>query len=115
METANQVTTIPMAKQIADDYPPTVWSFPTHAAGETTDHPIQEPVELFAILIRQHTAKGDICYESFSKSGTKLVAAESLGCVWCAMEKSPPFVAVAMERLSDIGQHPKLDSGSISE
>ncbi|OFW29826.1 MAG: DNA methylase [Acidobacteria bacterium RIFCSPLOWO2_12_FULL_60_22] len=100
-------------KRVADDYPPTVWSFPTHAAGETTDHPTQKPVELFAIPIRQHTAKGDICYEPFSGSGTQLVAAESLGRVCYTMEKSPPFVAV--ERLSEMGLQPKLLGGSASE
>ena len=101
-------------KRIADDYPPTVWSFPTHAAGETTDHPTQKPVELFAIPIRQHTAKGDICYEPFSGSGTQLVAAESLGRVCYAMEKSPPFVAVALERLAGMGLLPKLGDCSVS-
>jgi DNA modification methylase len=95
-------------KRIADDYPPTVWSFPTHAAGETTDHPTQKPVELFAIPMRQHTKKGDLCYEPFSGSGTQLVAAESLGRVCYAMEKSPPFVAVALERLSEMGLKPEL-------
>lgn len=95
-------------KRIAADYPPTVWSFPTQAPGETTDHPTQKPVELFAIPIRQHTKKGDICYEPFSGSGTQLVAAESLGRICYAMELSPPFVAVALERLSEMGLKPEL-------
>ena len=95
-------------KRIAADYPPTVWSFPTQAPGETTDHPTQKPVELFAIPIRQHTKKGDICYEPFSGSGTQLVAAEQLGRVCYAMELSPPFVAVALERLSLLGLEPHI-------
>jgi len=95
-------------KRIAADYPPTVWSFPTQAPGETTDHPTQKPVELFAIPIRQHTKKGDVCYEPFSGSGTQLVAAESLGRICYAMELSPPFVAVALERLSEMGLKPEL-------
>ena len=57
-------------KRVAEDYPPTIWSFPTQAAGETTDHPTQKPVELFAIPMWQHTEKDDICYEPFSGSGT---------------------------------------------
>ena len=95
-------------KRIAADYPPTVWAFPTQAPGETTDHPTQKPVELFAIPIRQHTRKGDICYEPFAGSGTQLVAAESLGRICHAMELSPPFVAVALERLSEMGLKPEL-------
>ena len=81
------------------------------APGETTDHPTQKPVELFAIPVRQHTKKGDICFEPFSGSGTQLVAARSLGRVCYAIEQSPPFVAVALERLLDKGLQPKLGGG----
>jgi DNA modification methylase len=95
-------------KRMADNYPPTIWSFPTQAPGETTDHPTQKPVELFAIPMRQHTEKRDICYEPFSGSGTQLVAAETLGRVCYAMELSPPFVAVALERMAEMGLKPKL-------
>ena len=95
-------------KRIAADYPPTVWSFPTQAPGETTNHPTQKPVELFAIPIRQHTAAGDICYEPFAGSGTQFCAAEQLGRVCYGMEKSPPFVAVCLERMSVLGLTPKL-------
>jgi DNA modification methylase len=95
-------------KRAADNYPPSVWSFATQAAGETTDHPTQKPVELFAIPIRQHTKKGDICYEPFSGSGTQLVAAEQLGRLCYAMELSPPFVAVALERMAALGLKPTL-------
>src|ERR1039457_5059653 len=49
--------------------------------------------------MRQHMKKGDLFYEPFSGDGTLLVAAESLGRVCYAMEKSQPFVAVALERL----------------
>ena len=81
------------------------------APGETTDHPTQKPVELFAIPIRQHTKKGDLCYEPFSGSGTQLVAAETLGRACYAMELSPLFVAVALERLSEMGLQPELENG----
>lgn len=97
-------------KRTAKDNPPSVWSFPTQAAGKTTDHPTQKPVELFAIPMRQHTEKGDVCYEPFAGSGTQLVAAESLGRVCYAMELSPPFVAVALERLARFGLKPKIES-----
>ena len=55
-------------------------------------------MELFAIPIRQHTDKNDICYEPFAGSGTQLIAAESLNRNCYAMELSPPFVGVALER-----------------
>ena len=95
-------------KRVAEDYPPSVWQFPTQAPGETTDHPTQKQVELFAIPMRQHTEKGDICYEPFSGSGTQLVAAQILGRMCYAMELSPPFVAVALERMAEMGLEPRL-------
>jgi len=99
-------------KRMARDYPPTVWSFPTIRPGEPSVHPTEKPIELFAIPIRQHTEKSDLCFEPFSGSGTQLVAAETLGRVCYAMELSPAFVAVALERLVQKCCRPRLDSSS---
>ena len=55
-----------------------------------------------------HTECGDICYEPFSGSGSQLVAAEQLGRRCYAMEKSEPFVAVALERMAALGLEPEL-------
>ncbi|HLE61636.1 MAG TPA: DNA methyltransferase [Pyrinomonadaceae bacterium] len=99
-------------KRVAKDYPPSVWSFPTIKPGETTDHPTEKPLEVFAIPIRQHTNRGDLCFDPFSGSGSQLVAAERLGRVCYAMELSPPFVAVALERVARAGLRPKLESKS---
>jgi DNA modification methylase len=101
-------------KRVGTDYAPTVWSFPTQAAGKTTDHPTQKAAELFGIPMQQHTDTGDICYEPFSGSGTQLAAAERLGRVCYAMELSPGFVAVALERLSEMGLTPVLET-NVSE
>jgi len=95
-------------KRFARDYPPSVWSFPTIRPGEPSVHPTEKPTELFAIPMRQHTERGGLCYEPFSGSGTQLVAAEQLGRVCYAMELSPPFVAVALERLAGLGLKPRL-------
>lgn len=95
-------------KRVAEDYPATIWSFPTIRPGEPSVHPTEKPIELFAIPIRQHTERRDLCYEPFAGSGTQLVAAESLGRTCYAMELSPPFVAVVLERLARLGLKPKL-------
>ena len=58
--------------------------------------------------MRQHTKRGGLCYEPFSGSGTQLVAAEQLGRICYGMELSPPFVAVALERLSGLGLKTEL-------
>ncbi len=95
-------------QRCSEDYPPSVWSFPTLKPGEPSVHPTEKPIELFAIPMRQHTKPGDICFEPFSGSGTQLVAAEKLRRICYAMELSPPFVAVALERLSLLGLQPEL-------
>ncbi|CAG0928266.1 partial DNA adenine methyltransferase YhdJ, partial [Thermoflexales bacterium] len=93
----------------AEDYPPSVWDFPTIAPGTETDHPTAKPVELFAIPMRQHTVRGDICYEPFSGSGSQIIAGEQLGRRVRAIEKNPGFVAVALQRYLDAtGHQPEL-------
>ena len=99
-------------RRMAKDYPPTVWSFPTIRPGEPSVHPTEKPTELFAIPIRQHTRRNDLCYEPFAGNGTQLVAAEMLGRICYAMELSPPFVAVALERLTRLGLEPRLQNES---
>ena len=84
--------------RVIDEWIGSVWSFPTQAAFEKTDHPTQKPLPLFEIPIRQHTRPGEVCYEPFSGSGTQIVAAENLGRQCRAVEKAPPFVAVALDR-----------------
>ncbi len=51
--------------RVARDFLSTVWQIPTVTPGHRTDHPTSKPVEVFAIPIRQHTRRGDICYEPF--------------------------------------------------
>lgn len=77
-------------------------------ANVGNDHPTQKPVELFARPMRNHTQKGELCYEPFSGSGSQLIAGEKMGRRVYAMEISPAFVAVALERLTELGLEPHL-------
>lgn len=63
-----------------------------------TDHPTAKPVEIFAIPMRKHTQKGDVCLEPFSGSGSQIIAGERLGRKVYAIEKDPVFVDVAVTR-----------------
>lgn len=85
-------------RRVVDEWIGSVWSFPTQAAFEATDHPTAKPLPLFEIPIRQHTEPGELCYEPFSGSGTQIIAAENLGRQCRAVEIAPPFVAVALDR-----------------
>lgn len=95
--------------RFSDDYPTTVWEFPTSRAGENTGHPTSKPVQLFEIPMLQHTAPGDVCYEPFSGSGSQIIAGERTGRRVFAIEIAPPFVAVALERWHEAtGEMPVL-------
>jgi len=94
----------------------TVWEVDYDGAGKrSADHPTQKPLELFGIPIREHTERGDLVLETFSGSGTQICAAEQLGRACYAMEIEPVFVAVALERLSEMGLKPELKSGEKRE
>ena len=93
--------------QRADEFPTTVWEVPSSAV-ETDAHPTSKPCKLFALPMEMHTEPGEICYEPFSGSGSQLVAAQQTGRRCYAIEKSPPFVAVALERMLALGLSPEL-------
>ena len=61
-------------------------------------HPTQKPVELYRRPIGYHTKPGELIYEPFSGSGTAIIAAEMTGRRCYALELSPAFVDVAIER-----------------
>jgi len=93
--------------QRAGEFPTTVWAVPS-AEVETDAHPTSKPCRLFALPMEMHTSVGEVCYEPFSGSGSQLVAAQNLGRRCYAIEKSAPFVAVALERLAALGLKPEL-------
>ena len=91
----------------AGEFPTTVWEVPS-AEIETDAHPTAKPCRLFALPMEMHTEPGELCYEPFSGSGSQLVAAQQTGRRCYAIEKSPPFVAVALERMAAMGLKPEL-------
>ena len=94
------------------DFPTTVWQIDVPVLpGVESRHPTEKPLELFATPILLHTQSGDVFYEPFSGSGTHICAAENTGRHCYAMEIEPAFVAVALERVADMGLEPKLVSG----
>ena len=93
--------------QTAGEFPTTVWEVPSSEV-ETDAHPTSKPCRLFSLPMEMHMEPGDICYEPFAGSGSQLVAAQQMGRRCYAIEKSPPFVAVALERMAAIGLKPGL-------
>jgi DNA modification methylase len=72
-----------------------------------TFHSTQKPVECMARPIRNHDS--EFVYEPFSGSGTTIIACEQLGRKCRAIEISPAYVAVALQRWADAtGKTPRL-------
>jgi DNA modification methylase len=95
----------------AGDFPTTVWHVDVPLLpGAESRHPTEKPLKLFTVPILLHTKPVDVCYEPFVGSGTQLCAAQSTGRRCFAMEIEPAFVAVALERLSEMGLEPKVVS-----
>ena len=82
----------------------TVWDI---RLDETVEggHSTQKPLECMARPIRNH--EGDV-YDPFLGSGTTIVACEQLGRIGYGMEIEPKYVAVTLERLSQMGLEPEL-------
>lgn len=74
-------------------------------------HPTMKPVELVEKAVNNSCPPGGIVYEPFSGSGTTLIACEQTGRKCRAVEISPAYVAVALERWSVLsGKTPHLIS-----
>ena len=78
--------------KIADETLPSTWEMPSFVRDERPDHPTPKPLEAFGIPMRQHVARGGLCYEPFSGSGSQIMAGEANGRHVYAMEISPAYV-----------------------
>ena len=88
----------------------TLWSIPARD-DSGCGHGTQKPVECMARAIRNH--ESEYIYEPFSGSGTTIIACEQLGRKCRAIEISPGYVAVALQRFKDAtGKMPTLIEGS---
>lgn len=76
-----------------------VWEIKRPRRSE--EHPTMKPVELVARAIQNSSKNGGVVYEPFSGSGTTIIACEQLGRKCCAIEISPAYVAVALQRWAD--------------
>ena len=65
-------------------------------------HPMQKPVELYAIPMRHHTHEGEVVVEPFGGSGSQFIAAEQLGRKCYGMEISPQYCDVIVKRWENL-------------
>jgi site-specific DNA-methyltransferase (adenine-specific) len=72
-------------------------------------HPTQKPIEVFDWIISKYSSNGAIIVDPYLGSGTTLIACERLGRKCRAVEISPAYVAVAIQRWVDVtGGEPVL-------
>jgi DNA modification methylase len=75
-----------------------VFDFPIGQQSGVENHPCPKPLKMWADLLENYSEEGDLIYEAFNGSGTTLIACEQLGRRCRALEISPAYVAVALER-----------------
>jgi DNA modification methylase len=73
-------------------------SFRAGRMEELRSHPSSKPVALVADAIKDCTRRGDVVLDTFSGSGTTIMAAERVGRHAHALEIEPRFVDVAIRR-----------------
>lgn len=84
----------------------TVWDIPK--LGDNDLHPTMKPVELPARAISNSSEPDDIVVDLFVGSAGTMVAAEQSKRTCYALEIEPKYVAVALQRLADMGLKPEL-------
>lgn len=80
------------------DPTPSVWDMDSLTGEDRPDHPTPKPLDAFGIPMRQHIKPGGLCYEPFSGSGSQIMAGEQNHRRVYAMEISPVYVDVAVQR-----------------
>jgi DNA modification methylase len=88
----------------------TVWSITSRGQDAETVHGTQKPVECMRRPIENNSSPGQAVYEPFSGSGTTIIAAEMTGRACHAIELSPAYVDVAVQRWQSFtGEQAVLD------
>jgi len=86
-----------------------VWDIPSLYTMGSRMHPTEKPDKLPAYAIEKSSDIGDIVCDWFLGSGPTLIACERLGRKCRAVEISPAYVAVAIQRWVDVtGKEPVL-------
>jgi DNA modification methylase len=78
-----------------------VWEFPRVTGSDRHGHATPKPVAMIQRAIKSSTSEGAVVAEPFSGSGTTIIACENLNRRCRAIEISPGYVAVALQRWAD--------------
>ncbi len=101
----SQITTGGKVYRYYDDapvYPGDVWSDISHLQQkdpERTGYPTQKPLKLLERLLLPVVREGDMVADLCCGSGTAMEAAQSLGCRFVGVDKSPEAILTTASRL----------------
>ena len=84
-----------------------VWSIGKDNAS-SYNHATQKPVELAALALETFSLSNQSVLDLFIGGGSTMAAAEQVGRTCYGMELEPKYVAVTLERLSQMGLEPTL-------
>ncbi len=73
-------------------------------------HAAMFPLKLPAFFVKAYSDDGDSWFDPFLGSGTTLAACEQTQRIGYGMEIAPEYVAVSLERLSQMGLEPRLSN-----
>ena len=82
--------------------PNDVFDYPIGNQKDVANHPCPKPLTMWLDLVENYSEPNDIVFESFSGSGTTIIACEQLKRQCRAVEISPAYVAVALERWATV-------------
>jgi len=86
-----------------------IFDFPIGKQEGVANHPCPKPLKMWVDLVQNYSEKDAVIFDSFSGSGTTIIACEQTGRKCRAVEISPAYVAVAIQRWVDVtGGTPEL-------
>jgi DNA modification methylase len=86
----------PRLVELHDRTQTTVW--PVKRPGRSDLHPTTKPLELIDRMVRNSSRRGDVVLDLFGGSGSTLIAADAAGRRGYAMELSPNYCDVIVQR-----------------
>ena len=98
----------PYLKERLGGRPDTSVELQADREGQTA-HPTIKPIAWWNWLVeRVSTKPGRVIFDPFNGSGTTLVSCEMLGRLARCIELEPKYIAVALQRMADMGLKPEL-------
>lgn len=83
-----------------------VWRIPILAQNDQTErlgYPTQKPEALLDVIVRASSSEGGLVADFFCGSGTALAVAARRGRRWLGCDVNPDAIALAADRLADLG------------